>query len=112
MDGFVCSISEMSQGWSLWRGRAEHAPIRTSFRGVGHQGIWVGVYWKGSLFRKDLVIVEIALIEDDAVERVALAAGVRICLCPMTKQVRAARCPSRSDNFSECLCSCPSRIST
>ena len=36
---------------------------------------------------KRLVVAEIALIEDDAVERVALATGVRICLCPMTKRV-------------------------
>jgi hypothetical protein len=33
MDGFVCSIMDRSQGWSLWRGRAERVPIRTGGRG-------------------------------------------------------------------------------
>ena len=81
-----------------------------NFHEVGHQGFGWGLLER-FIVSKRLVVAEIALIEDNAVDRVALATGVRICLCPMTKRVRAARCPSRSDDFSGCLCSCPSRIS-
>jgi hypothetical protein len=45
----------------------------------------MGDILKDSYVLKRLVVAEIELIEDDAVKRGALATGVRICLCPMTK---------------------------
>ena len=44
-----------------------------------------GGYFERFIVSKRLVISEIELIEDDAVESEALATGVCFCLCPMTK---------------------------
>ena len=42
-------------------------------------------YFVRFIVLKRLVVAEIELIEDDAVESEALATGVCFCLCPMTK---------------------------
>ena len=42
-------------------------------------------YFVRFIVSKRLVVAEIELIEDDAVEREALATGVCFCLCPMTE---------------------------
>ena len=44
-----------------------------------------GDYTERFIVSKRLVVAEIELIEDNAVESEALATGVCFCLCPMTK---------------------------
>ena len=44
-----------------------------------------GGYFERFIVLKRLVVAEIELIEDDAVESEALATGVCFCLCPMTE---------------------------
>jgi hypothetical protein len=53
---------------------------------VEHQELGWGLFERFYVLKR-LVIAEIRLIEDFAVERVALSTGVCFCLCLMTKQI-------------------------
>jgi hypothetical protein len=82
MDGFVCSIMDRSQGWSLWRGSAEHVPIQTG----GHAG-WASTFFGWGLCErfnvlKRLAVAETEEIEENVVKRVVLATGVCSHTCP------------------------------
>jgi hypothetical protein len=66
VDGFVCSIKDENQGWLLWRGRTEHAPIRTLCHVVRQIGFGWGLFARFNVLKR-FVDAEIDWIEDDAV---------------------------------------------
>ena len=54
---------------------------------VEHQEFGWGLFERFYVLKRLLVIAEIKLIEDYAVDRIALFTGVCFCLCPMSKQI-------------------------
>jgi hypothetical protein len=82
MDGFVCSIIDRSQGWSLWRGRAECIPIQTGGRAVRALRFFGWGLCERFNVLKRLVVAETEEIEENLVKRVGLATGVCSHACP------------------------------